>query len=76
MIPIRDIRDNTGSFASWFALGRALFITESGWAILRILSQRSNDELARDFVMLKFDRRMDNDLMTSGSHGSMVSGSL
>ena len=66
VLPIRDI-NNTGSFASWFALGRSLFITENGWAILRILSQRSNDELARDFVMLKFDRRMDNDLISNAS---------
>jgi protein unc-13 len=66
VIPIRDI-NNTGSFASWFPLGRTLYISDNGWAILRILSQRSNDELARDFVMLKFDRRMDNDVMTSTS---------
>lgn len=68
VLPIRDI-NNTGSFASWFPLGRALFISENGWAILRILSQRSNDELARDFVMLKFDRRVDNDLIDFASSG-------
>ena len=61
VIPLRDIYE-TGSFASWCVLGRSLFMNETGWTILRILSQRSNDEIARDFVMLKFDRRIDSEI--------------
>jgi len=63
VIPLRDMV-NTGSFASWCMLGRSLFMNETGWTILQILSQRSNDELARDFVMLKFDRRIDSDFLS------------
>lgn len=61
VIPLRDIYDS-GSFASWCVLGHSLFMNETGWTILRILSQRSNDELAKDFVMLKFDRRIDSEI--------------
>ena len=61
VLPIRDIC-STGSFASWCVLGRSLYMNDTGWTILRILSQRSNDELARDFVMLKFDRRIDSEI--------------
>ncbi|XP_066936950.1 protein unc-13 homolog B-like isoform X2 [Clytia hemisphaerica] len=57
VLPLRDI-NSTGSFSTC-VLGRSLFLNDLGWTILRILSQRSNDELARDFVMLKFDRRYD-----------------
>lgn len=61
VLPLRDIT-NTGSLSSWCVLGHSLFMNETGWTILRILSQRGNDELARDFVMLKFDRRIDADV--------------
>lgn len=60
VLPLREIKGlNTFSTC---VLGRSLFMNEQGWTILRILSQRSNDELARDFVMLKFDRRHDDEL--------------
>ena len=58
VLPLGDIV-STNSYSSWVVLGRALFINDTGWTILRILSQRSNDEGAHDFVLLKFDKRDD-----------------
>ena len=48
---------NLKSYASWVLLEAAVSMDDTGWTILQILSQRTNDELARDFVMLKFERR-------------------
>ena len=59
VLQLKDIV-GLGSYASWSVLGRALYLDDTGWTILRILSQRNNDELARDFVSLKSDRRGDN----------------
>ena len=46
-----------GSVACWCALGRKLHVDDTGGTILRILSQRTNDEVAREFVRLKSERR-------------------
>ncbi|XP_065060223.1 protein unc-13 homolog B-like isoform X2 [Rhopilema esculentum] len=56
VIQLKDIV-NLKSSASWVPLEAAVSMDDTGWAILQILSQRTNDELARDFVMLKFERR-------------------
>lgn len=46
-----------GSCACWCVLGRNLHLNETGWVILRILSQRSGDEVAKEFVRLKSEVR-------------------
>ncbi|XP_071508395.1 protein unc-13 homolog B-like isoform X2 [Diadema antillarum] len=46
-----------GSCACVSTLGRKLHVNDTGGTILRILSQRTNDEVAREFVRLKSERR-------------------
>ena len=56
VMQLRDIVE-CGSCACWCALGRKLHVDDTGGTILRILSQRTNDEVAREFVRLKSERR-------------------
>ena len=53
IIRLRDM--NLGSCACWLALGKRIQMDETGWTILRILSQRGNDEVILLHLLLKFN---------------------
>ncbi|XP_022256326.1 protein unc-13 homolog B-like [Limulus polyphemus] len=61
VMQMRDIIER-GSCACWLTLARRVYLDETGWTILRILSQRTNDEVAREFVKLKSEIRNDENL--------------
>ncbi|XP_046809467.1 uncharacterized protein LOC111687737 [Lucilia cuprina] len=58
VIPLKDIQEK-GSVACWLPLQRRIHMDETGWTILRILSQRKNDEVAKEFVKLKSEIRQE-----------------
>ena len=59
LMQLRDIIEQ-GSCACWLPLGTRIHMDATGWTILRILSKRSNDEVAKEFVKLKSDVRNDS----------------
>lgn len=61
VMQLKDIVED-GSCACWLALGKRIQMDETGWTILRILSQRNNDEIAKEFVKLKSDIRQETPL--------------
>uniref|UniRef100_A0A670KJV7 Unc-13 homolog A n=1 Tax=Podarcis muralis TaxID=64176 RepID=A0A670KJV7_PODMU len=56
-IAILQLKDllQRGSCACWLPLGRRIHMDDTGLTVLRILSQRNNDEVAKEFVKLKSD---------------------
>ncbi|CDW52932.1 Phorbol ester:diacylglycerol binding protein [Trichuris trichiura] len=55
------------SCACWVQLGRRQQIDETGLILLRILSQRQYDEVAKQFVRLKTESRYESDLHSTPS---------
>uniref|UniRef100_A0A8C3JW24 Unc-13 homolog A n=1 Tax=Calidris pygmaea TaxID=425635 RepID=A0A8C3JW24_9CHAR len=56
VLQLRDVLQRPG-VACWLPLGRRIHMDDTGLTVLRILSQRNNDEVAKEFVKLKSDTR-------------------
>ncbi|XP_061879860.1 protein unc-13 homolog A-like [Entelurus aequoreus] len=56
VLQVKDMASR-GSVTCWLPLGRRVHMDETGLTVLRILSQRNNDDVAKEFVKLKSDQR-------------------
>jgi protein unc-13 len=60
VLQLRDVAER-GSCACWCPLAKCIRLDETGWTVLRILSQRTGDDVAREFVKLKSECRHPED---------------
>lgn len=56
VLQVKDIV-NKNSITCWLSLDKRVYMDETGLTVLRILSQRNNDDVAKEFVKLKSDQR-------------------
>lgn len=56
MVQLRDV-SGKGGCACWCPLGQRVQVDDTGLTAMRILSQRSGDEVAKEFVRLKSETR-------------------
>jgi len=52
VLQLRDVTES-GGCALWCQLGRKIQLDDTGWTVLRILSQRANSDEARDLISSK-----------------------